>query len=326
MACRVVAQGPMVVPPYSEILVKSKLMFQRAGAARIQPRILQFWSRESWHREFMLPVQCCHPDAAISQQELSILLLKAYRLESDETLGEAQPGEVMDGEKPSVPVADDWLDKMVSGVDVSVTEEKARLKEIIQRYSDCFSLHEYDLGRTSVVTHQIDTGNSRPVKQVLRRHPPPHQEEIDRQVKSMLEQDIIEPSKSPWASNVVIVKKKDGAMRFCIDYRQLNDVTVKYSYPLPRIVDCLDALSKGKYFSAFDLRSGYFQVSMDERDKEKTSFVTRSGFFQFKVLPFGVTNGPATFQRLMDLTMAGVSYNILLVNLDDIILMSGTVS
>src|SRR5206468_10306231 len=108
-------------------------------------------------------------------------------------------------------------------------------------------------------------------------------------------------------------------------YRKLNDCTIKDSYPLPRITDCLDALGTGRYFSAFDLRSGYFQVAMEEQDKEKTSFVTRSGLYQFKVMPFGVTNGPATFQRLMDLTMAGLNYKICLVYLDDIILMSRTI-
>ena len=271
VACRVVAQGPIIVPPYSEATVKSKLVFQRAGVrvsnqescdAVLEPREL---ARGVYMAGAVLPFRCSNLPTRIVNTST-----KAYRLESDEMLGEVQPGEVMEREGPNVPVADDWLDKLVSGVDASVTiEEKDRLREILQRYSDCFSLHEYDLGRTTVVTHQIDTGNSRPVKQVLRRHPPPHQEEIDRQLKSMSEQDIIEPSKSPWASNVVIVKKKDGAMRFCIDYRQLNDVTIKDSYPLPRIVDCLDALSKGRYFSAFDLRSGYFQVGMDKRDKEK---------------------------------------------------------
>ena len=160
---------------------------------------------------------------------------------------------------------------------------------------------------------------------MLRRHPLPHLQEIDRQVHDMLAQDVIEPSSSPWSSNVVIVKKKDNSLRFCIDYRKLNDVTVKDSYPLPRITDCLDALGTGRYFSTFDLRSGYFQVLMEEADKGKTSFVTRSGLYQFKVMPFGVTNGPATFQRLMDLTMAGLNYQICLVYLDDIVLMSRTV-
>src|SRR5206468_7115060 len=108
-------------------------------------------------------------------------------------------------------------------------------------------------------------------------------------------------------------------------YRKLNDCTIKDSYPLPRITDCLDALGTGRYFSAFDLRSGYFQVAMEERDRGKTSFVTRGGLYQFKVMPFGVTNGPATFQRLMDLTLAGLNYDVCLVYLDDIVLMSSTV-
>ena len=113
------------------------------------------------------------------------------------------------------------------------------MKQILIDYSDCFSRHEFDLGRTSIVRHQIDTGNNRPVKQVLRRHPFIHVQEIDRQVQEMLDQDVIEPSVSPWSSNVVIVKKKDGTLRFCIDYRKLNDATIKDSYPLPRISDCL---------------------------------------------------------------------------------------
>ena len=202
-------------------------------------------------------------------------------------------------------------------------EENSRT--ILEEYADCFSQNEGDLGRTSIVRHNIDTGGCKPIKQVLRRLPTAHLEEIDRQVSTMLEQDIIEYSCSPWSSNVVIVKKKDGSLRFCVDYRRLNDVTTKDSYPLPRISDCLDALATGRYFSAFDLRSGYFQVLMDEADKEKTSFVTRSGLYQFKVMPFGVTNGPATFQRLMDMTLAGLNYQICLVYLDDIILMSRTV-
>jgi Reverse transcriptase (RNA-dependent DNA polymerase) len=118
------------------------------------------------------------------------------------------------------------------------------------------------------------------------------------------------------------VKKKDGSMRFCIDYRQLNDKTVKDSYPLPRIDDCLDSLNGSKWFSTVDLKSGYRQVALDEKDAHKTAFVTRRGTFSFNVMPFGLCNAPATFQRLMDYAMVGLNYEICLVYLDDIIVFS----
>ena len=140
----------------------------------------------------------------------------------------------------------------------------------------------------------------------------------------MLANDIIEPSSSPWASNVVLVRKSDGNLRFCIDYRRLNSVTMKDSYPLPRIDSCFDALGGAKYFSTLDLRSGYWQVENEADTADKTSFVTRKGTFKFKVLAFGLSNAPAVFQRLMDLVMAGLTWEICLVFLDDIIVMSKT--
>jgi len=113
---------------------------------------------------------------------------------------------------------EDWIEKLINDVHSSVTiKEKIRLGQILRNYSDCFSQSEYDLGRANGVKHCIDTGNSRPLKQPLRRHPFLHTEEIDRQVGEMLRQDIIEPSNSPWSSNVVVVKKKDGSLRFCVD-------------------------------------------------------------------------------------------------------------
>ena len=157
----------------------------------------------------------------------------------------------------------------------------------------------------SLAKHTIDTGDARPIKQTLRRQPFAHLETIDKQVQDMLKTGIIEPSQSPWVSNVVIVTKKDGSARFCVDYRRVNEVTRKDAYPLPRIETCLDALGGARYFSTFDLRSGYHQVKMDEADADKTSFVTRRGTFKFNVLPFGLTNAGATFQRVMDVAMSG---------------------
>ena len=122
-----------------------------------------------------------------------------------------------------------------------------------------------------------------------------------------MKRGVIEPSTSPWTSPVVLVTKKDGSIHFCIDYRQLNDVTRKDAYPLPRIDDILDALEGSQYFSTLDLYSGYWQVDMDKADKEKTAFITRKGLFQWRSMPFGLCNAPATFECLMDLILTGLT-------------------
>ena len=140
----------------------------------------------------------------------------------------------------------------------------------------------------------------------------------------MLEQDVIEPSDSPWASPVVLVRKKDGSLRYCIDYRKLNDVTIKDSYPLPRIDESLDSLSHTKYFSTLDLASGYWQIGLVVDARKKSEFCTTSGLYQFKVMPFGLTNAPATFQRLMERILAGLQWQICLVYIDDVIIFSRT--
>ena len=134
-----------------------------------------------------------------------------------------------------------------------------------------------------------------------------HLDVIDDQVETMLKTGVCEPSTSPWASNVVLVKKSDGTLRFCVDYRQLNSITVKDSYPLPRIDTCFDALGGAKYFSTLDLKQGYWQVENDPETADKTTFITRKGAYEFKVLPFRLYNAPAIFQRLMNLVMVGLT-------------------
>ena len=202
--------------------------------------------------------------------------------------------------------------------DLSFEEYKA-VKAFVAENADLFSKSDYDIGRTQLVKHRIDTGDHPPFKEPLRHHPMAFLPVIDQHVNEMLAHDIIEPAASPWASNVVLIRKKDGAMRFCVDYRRLNTLTRKDSYPLPRIEDCLSSLGGACYFSTLDLRAGYWQTEMDERDSDKTAFVTRRGIFKFKVLSFGLANAPALFQRLMDHVLAGLTWEACLVYLDDII-------
>ena len=140
----------------------------------------------------------------------------------------------------------------------------------------------------------------------------------------MLNHNIIEPAASPWASNVLLVRKSNDQLRFCVDYRSLNSVTYKDSYPLPRIDTCLDSLQNSKIFSSHDLRSGYWQAEIEPTSADKTAFVTRCGTFRFKVLSFGLTDVPALFQRLMDLVLTGLAWEVCLVYLDDIIVLADT--
>jgi len=135
---------------------------------------------------------------------------------------------------------------------------------------------------------------------------------------------VNEPSCSPWASNVVVVTKHDKTPRITLDYRALNDVTYKDSYPLPVIADCLDAFNGASHFALLDLRSSFYQVPLAEKDRDKTAFITRRGQWRFRSLPMGLSNSPGTFQRLMDLVLRGMTWISVLVYIDDIVVYGKT--
>ena len=203
-------------------------------------------------------------------------------------------------------------------------EQQADLRQLLEEYQDVFSKEGDPISSTSLVEHEIIT-TGRPIRQPFRRQNPIVREIEQQQVKEMLRDDVIRPSASPWASPVVMVKKKDGSMRFCVDFRKMNDATIKDAHPLPRIDDTLESLYGAQYFTTLDLKSGYWQVPIKEEDKEKTAFRTSSGqLYEFNQLPFGLCNAPATFSRLMDRTLAGLAWNICLYYLDDIIVFSST--
>ena len=204
-------------------------------------------------------------------------------------------------------------------------EQKQKLWETVYEFQDVFESKDGELGQTSEVQHKINTGDARPIKQAPRRIPIHLRDEVDKAMKEMIDKGVIEPSDSPWSSPVVLVRKKDGSLRFCIDYRKLNEVTVPDAYPLPKMDEALDCLGGAKWFSTLDLASGYWQVEMDPEDKPKTAFATPShGLYQWLVMPFGLMNAPGTFERLIERIMKGLRFEILLVYLDDVIIFGST--
>ncbi|XP_053383689.1 uncharacterized protein LOC128549929 [Mercenaria mercenaria] len=172
--------------------------------------------------------------------------------------------------------------------------DREKFATLLSNYQDVFAKDSGDLGCTNMVKHKINTRDSYPIRQPARRQPYGKRETEKEEVEKMLEKGVIEPSNSPWSSPVVLVSKKDDSTRFCIDYRKLNEVTVQDAYPIPRVDDCLDALSGSKWFNTMDLCSGFWQIEREEDDKLKTAFSTSGqGLFHFRVMPFGLVN-PST--------------------------------
>lgn len=204
------------------------------------------------------------------------------------------------------------------------SEQKDHLLALLVEFGDVIATDDQDVGNTTLTSHCIDVQDAAPIRQAARRLPIHKRSEVKKHLDQMLAADVIEPSSSPWSSPIVLVKKADGSTRFCVDYRALNSVTRKDAYPLPRIDETLDSLGQAKYFSTLDLQSGYWQVEVDEHSRDKTAFATPFGLYQFRRMPFGLTNAPATFQRLMEAALHGLSPLICLVYLDDIIVFSST--
>ena len=204
------------------------------------------------------------------------------------------------------------------------TRERHQLQQLLYEFRDVFAQHEDDVGRTQLVQHQIKTTGP-PIRVPARRQNPVVRAAEEAEIQKMLRQDIISPSQSPWASPIVMVRKKNGDSRLCIDYRQLNEQTIKDAHPLPRIDDSLEALHGAKYFSTLDLKAGYWQVPVAPEDQEKTAFRTSSGqLYECRMMPFGLCNAPATFSRLMDHMLTGLKWEICLAYLDDLIVFSRT--
>ena len=207
-----------------------------------------------------------------------------------------------------------------------LTSEELKLGvDLINSYKDIFSQGESDIGLTSSVKHRIDLSDNTPFKQRHRRTPPAMIDELRNHLQLLVTSGVIRRSKSPWASNVVLCRKKNGQLRMCVDYRQLNQRTIKDAYALPRIDDILDSLLGNKFFTVLDMKSGYHQIEIDDYHKERTAFtVGPLGFYEYVRMPFGLANAPATYQRLMEDCFSGLNLDVCFIYLDDVIIFSKT--
>ncbi|KAJ8017850.1 hypothetical protein HOLleu_44491 [Holothuria leucospilota] len=202
--------------------------------------------------------------------------------------------------------------------------QQKQAEQLLLDNLDVFATSDEDLGYTETVKHNIPTLTDEPVKQTYRRIPPTQLEEVREHLRQLLQRGVIRESTSPYASPIVLVRKTDGSLRLCVDYRQLNSRTRKDAYPLPRIEESLDALQNVQWFSSIDLLSGYHQVAVADEDQHKTSFITPFGLYEYKRMPFGLCNAPATFQRLMQSCLGDLFFKSLLCYLDDVLVYSST--
>jgi len=195
--------------------------------------------------------------------------------------------------------------------EVRVGEEEPEARAMVIRLLRAYRDVSKDKGDCPPVTalaveHHIDTGDAAPIMLKRRRQAQAEDTVVEGNVSKMLNAGVIEEGDGAWGFPVVLVKKRDGEVRFCIDYRALNKVTKRDVYPLPRIDETLEALGGARLFTTLDLRSGYWQIGMALGDRDKTAFTTKQGLYRFKRMPFGLMNAPSTFQRMMNGVLRGL--------------------
>ena len=220
-----------------------------------------------------------------------------------------------------------WILKLIdlSGLEDWPEHLQIEVKEMLKRNAKAFSKTDLDMSRTNLVKHYIKLTDPVPFKEAYKRIPPQMYDEVKAHIQEMLDLGAIRPSNSPWASAIVLVRKKDGRLRFCIDLRRLNNRTVKDAYSLPKIESILDSLLRAKIFSTLDLKAGYWQVEMAEECEAYTAFTCGPlGFYECDTMSFGQTNAQATFQRLMHDCLGDLNMRSCIVYWDDIIIFSDT--
>ena len=242
-------------------------------------------------------------------------LLSAEKPKEQPTLTEAERQDLL-------------LEKLdLTGLEAWPKDQAEKACSLLEEYHDIFSLEKRDVGHTKAAKHKIvlKDPDTPPFKERFCQIPPPQLDEVHAHLKMMLDADVIQPSNSPWCNSVVLVRKKDGSLHFCIDFRKLNALTVKDSHLLPHICEALESLAGAAHFSIFDMNSGFWQVPMDKESKQYTAFTLGSmGLYECESMPFGLCNAPPTFQRLMQNCLGELNLTYCLIYLNDVIIFSQT--
>ena len=199
-------------------------------------------------------------------------------------------------------------------------DQKTKLGKVLECFPEVLC---NEPSKTTLIEHCIETGLASPLRQPPYRVPYAQRDAVLKELQEMEARGIIEPSLSEWPAPIVAVGKKDGTLRLCVDYRQLNSVTWADPYPMPRIDELLDGIGQAQYITTLDLTRGYWQVPVAEESRPKTAFTTPMGLYQFTVMPFGLCGAPATLQCLMDWLLRGLESNVA-AYLDDIVIFSNS--
>ena len=196
---------------------------------------------------------------------------------------------------------------------------------LLMEYHDIFSLDKNEIGCMDAAEHVIELLDEEPFKEKFRWIAPPLLDEVQEQLQEMFDGGAIRPSQSAWCNVVVLVRKKDRGLRFCIDFQWLNARTKKDSYPLPQMQEMMESMVGAQFFSTMDLKSRFWQVKMSEKSQQYTAFTIGSmGIFEFLWMPYGLCKAPATFQRLMQNCLGELNLTYALIYLDDVIVFSQT--
>ena len=340
LSCKVYTKHTVALPPGKISTIWANVKREGVSDHVNSPMMLQS-VRSIVHKHGIIPAKSLH-NASDNQVPVSLFNPNedTVVIDPNETLGilvpvlevDSQVSEIIDTEhvrkctaetKPSddqeIGLPEHLVDLYERSTQHLNASESKELKQFLIRYESQFSRNDFDIGYCDIIEHEINTKEP-PTKQNPRKLGPEQRIAADKIVDELLDRGLIKPSKSPWASPIVMVKKKDNTYRMCIDYRELNKSCPLDAYPLPTVNQCLSQLSQARWFCSTDLASGYWQVKMSENSKEKTAFCTRKGLFEWEVMPFGLSSACATFQRLMETILCEMRFEELLIYLDDILI------